>query len=116
MKFQSKFVRMTLLSCALMLMSFGVSYAQDSEYSFKVYNRTDTTIKKLLVSQDGKKYGYFDIGKGIAAGASATLVWDQSTDDENCVQWFKAVYADGSESAPVKFDFCEDNLELEFTD
>lgn len=116
MKFQSKFVRMTLLSVALMLMSVGASYAQSEEFTFKVYNRTDTTIKKLLVSQDGKKYKYFDIGKGIAAGASATLVWDESTNNENCVQWFKAVYADGSESQPAKFDFCEDELELEFTD
>lgn len=113
---QSKFVRMSVLAIAFVLMSFTASYAQDSEFSFKVYNRTDTTIVKLLVSEDGKKYGYFDIGKGIGAGKSMTLVWDKSTDTENCVQFFKAVYADKSESAPVKFDFCEDELELEFTD
>lgn len=116
MKLQSKFVRMSILTIAFVLMSFTASYAQDSEFSFKVSNKTDTTITKLLVSEDGKKYGYFDIGKGIAPGKSMTLVWNKSTDDENCVQWFKAVYADKSESAPVKFDFCEDDLELEFTE
>lgn len=116
MKLQSKLVRMSFLAVALVLTSFTASRAQSSEFSFKVYNKTDTAIKKLLVSEDGKTYGYFDIGGGIAAGKSMTLVWDKSTDNEKCVQWFKAVYADKSESAPVKFDFCEDELELEFTD
>lgn len=116
MKFQSKFVRMTLLSIALLLMSAGANYAQSEEISFKVYNRTNTTIKQLLVSQDGKNYKYFDIGKGIRAGTSVTLVWDESSYEDNCVQWFKAVYADNSESKPAKFDFCEDELELEFTE
>ncbi len=110
-------MRMSVLTIAFVLMSFTAGYAQDSEYSFKVYNRTDTTIKKLLVAEPGaKKWGYFDIGKGIASGKSMTLVWDKSTDDEGCVQYFKAVYADDSESKPVKFDFCEENLELEFTE
>jgi len=45
-----------------------------------------------------------------------TLVWSKSTDNEACVQWVKAVYADKTESKPVKFDFCEENLEMEFTD
>lgn len=117
MTLRGRFVRTSLLLVALILMSFSAGNAQtDSEFSFKVYNRTKSAIKKLLVSEDGKNYGYFDIGKGIAAGASATLVWDKSTDEENCVQYFKAVFADKSESAPVKFDFCEEDLELEFTD
>ena len=116
MKLQSKFVRMSILAVAFVLFGVTASYAQDSEFSFKVYNRTDTTITKLLVAEAGKKYGYFDIGKGIAPGKSMTLVWDKSTDTENCVQYFKAVYADGSESKPVKIDFCEDDLELEFTE
>ena len=108
---------MSILTVAFVLLSFTASYAQDSDYSFKVYNRTDAKITKLLVAEPGaKQYKYFDIGKGIAPGKSMTLVWDQSTDDENCVQWFKAVYADGTESKPVKIDFCEENLELEFTD
>lgn len=88
--------------------------AADSEYSFKVHNTTKNTITKILVSQDGKSWGEFDVGKGIAAGASETLVWDSSTNNEACKQSVKAVYDDGSESAPAKFDFCEKGLELEF--
>ncbi len=84
------------------------------EYSFKVHNTTKETIKKLLASEDGKKYGFFDIGSGIKAGEKATLVWDKSTNEGACEHFFKAVYADGEESEPVKFDFCEDDLELEF--
>ena len=116
MKLQSNFLRMSILTIAFVLMSFTAGYAQDSEFSFKVTNKTDSTITKLLVSEDGKKYGYFDIGKGIASGKTMTLVWSKETDNENCTQWFKAVYADKSESAPVKFDFCEDELELEFSE
>lgn len=115
MKFNTNFVKITLFSVAFILMSFTVSKAQSGdEYSFKVFNNTKSTIKKLLVSEDGKKYGYFDIGNGIAAGKSVTLVWDKSTNDESCIQYFKAVYADGSESKAAKFDFCEDELELVF--
>ena len=86
------------------------------EYTFTVHNGTDSTIKKLLASEDGENYGFFNIGKGIAPGATASLVWDQSTDEGNCEWFFKAVYDDGSESEPVAIDFCEEDLELEFTD
>src|ERR1044072_7288318 len=107
MNFQSKFVRTALLSFAFILLSFTVSKAQDSEFSFKVKNNTKTTIKKLLVAEPGGKWKYFEIGAGIAPGKTVTLVWDKSTDDEDCVQWFKAVYSDGVESEAAKFDFCE---------
>ena len=115
MNFQGKFVRSTLLGIAFIILSFATAKAQSSdEFSFKVTNNTDTRIVRLLVAEAGKKYGYFDIGKGIAPGQSMTLVWDKSTNSEACVQYFKAVYADGSESEPAKFDFCEDELELVF--
>lgn len=117
MRSHSKLVRTAFLCAAFILMSFTAAFAQtEDEFSFKVFNNTDSTIKKLLVSEDGKNYGFFDIGSGIAPGKSAVLVWDKSTNDENCVQYFKAVFADGSESKPVKFDFCEDDLELEFNE
>ncbi len=115
MKFQSKLFKTAILSIAFMLLSFTAVNAQKSdEYSFKVTNNTDSTIKKLLVAEAGKKYGYFDIGKGIEPGKTVTLVWDKSTNNQACVQYFKAVYADGTESEPAKFDFCEDELELVF--
>ena len=107
---------MGLLTLAMVVVGTSSASAQDSEFSFKVVNKTDVTIKKLLVSVDGKKWGFFDVGAGIAAGKSAELVWSKATDSEPCKQWVKAVYADKSESKPVKFDFCEEGLELEFTD
>jgi len=88
--------------------------AAESEYSFKVHNNTRTKITKLLVSEDKKDWGFFDIGQGIAAGDNLMLVWDSSTNNEGCNQYVKAAYADGSESEEAKFDFCEANLELEF--
>jgi hypothetical protein len=114
MKLNGKFVRMGLLSLAFVFMSFTVSKAQDSEFSFKIVNHTDSTIKKLLVSVDAKKWNFFDIGAGVAPGKTATMVWSKATDNDPCKQWVKAVYADKSESTPAKFDFCEDDLVLEF--
>jgi hypothetical protein len=116
MKFQSFYRKAAALTFAFILMSFNASYAitPANDYSFKVTNKTNTVIKKLLASEDGKKYGYFDIGKGIGVGKTITLVWDKSTDNGNCEQYFKAVFADGEESEAVTFDFCEDDLELVF--
>jgi hypothetical protein len=88
--------------------------AQAAEFSFTATNSTGTAITEILVSENKKDWGYFDIGSGIRPGTTANLVWDQSTNNESCAQWVKATFADGSESEPAKFDFCEDGLELEF--
>ena len=85
-----------------------------ADYTFKVHNNTDTAIKKILVSEDGETFGYFNIGNGIKAGQTVELVWDSSTDDESCEQYFKAVFANGEESEAVQFDFCEEDVTLEF--
>lgn len=103
------------LVAAVATLGFAAPAAHaEEEYSFKVANKTKQKITKVLVSEDGKKYGPFDIGKGIGAGKTVTLVWDKSTNSENCKQWVKAAYEDGEESEPAKFDFCEKNLEIEF--
>ncbi len=115
MRVYSKFGKVAMLATALVLMSFTLSFAKPAaDYKFKVHNNTKQDIKKIQVSQDGKKWGYFDIGNGIKAGATEELIWDKSTDSENCEQYFKAVFADGEESDAVKFDFCEKGLTLEF--
>jgi hypothetical protein len=88
--------------------------ADDEQYTFKVQNTTKDKITKLLASEDGKDYGNFDIGKGIDAGESMTLAWDKKTNEKGCKWWFKAVFADGAESEAKKFDFCEEDVELEF--
>ncbi len=89
--------------------------AEDEEYSFKVHNTTKDKITKLLASEDGKNYGSFDVGKdGIAPDETVTLKWDKSTNKSNCEWYIKAVFEDGSEAEAKKFDFCEEDLELEF--
>jgi hypothetical protein len=90
------------------------SAKNDEQYSFKVHNTTKDKITKLLASEDGKDYGNFDIGSGIAAGKTITLNWDKKTNDSDCEWFFKAKFADGEESEAVKFNFCEEDLELEF--
>ena len=99
---------------AVLMMTATAAFAAEDEYKFQVHNNTKQAIKKILVSEDGKKYGFFDIGKGIKAGDTVELVWDSSTNGESCHQYFKAVFADGSESEATKFDFCEDGVVLEF--
>jgi len=116
MKLHKYFKKTLLVGCALLVTTFvaPVAPAADDSYSFKVKNTTDELITKILVSEDGEKYGYFDIGKGIKPGETMTLVWDKSTNSSSCHQWFKAVWESGKEGKPVKFDFCEKDLQLEF--
>jgi hypothetical protein len=108
------FKKVALPAFALILMSFIVSYAQgQDEFTFKVHNKGKNTVTKLLVSEDGKTYGQFDIGDGIGPDETVTVVWDKSTNNESCVQFFKAAFDDGGESPARKFDFCEKDLTLE---
>ncbi len=89
--------------------------SSDDEYSFKVHNTTSDKIKKLLASEDGEAYGSFDVGRaGIAPGETMTLKWDKSTNKSNCEWYIKAVFDDGSETKAKKFDFCEEDLVLDF--
>jgi hypothetical protein len=103
-------MKRALLVAALALLS-GSAFA---EYSFNLHNNTANKIVTIQVSDDGETWGKFDIGSGIPAGTTSKLVWDASTDDGACEWTFRATFADGSESEDVDFDFCEENLELEF--
>jgi hypothetical protein len=115
MRINSKIGKVLMLATALTLMSFTAGFAKPNvDYKFKVHNNTKHDIKKILVSEDGKKWGYFDIGDGIAAGETEELVWDKSTDNGYCEWQFKAVFDNKEESEPVEFNFCEKNLVLEF--
>jgi len=114
MRVKSSYGKFLMLAIALVLMSGTLSFAKAFDYRFKVHNNTKQDIKKLQVSEDGKKWGDFDIGTGIKAGATDELVWDKSTDNGNCEQYFKVQFADGDWSESVKFDFCEKGLILEF--
>jgi hypothetical protein len=116
MKLPIQLKRIALVGCTLLATTLLPLAARgaDNEYTFKVKNTTKELITKILVSEDGEKYGFFDIGKGIKPGETMTLVWDKSTNSGSCHQWFKAVWESGEEGKPVKFDFCEKGLELEF--
>ena len=104
-------IKMLVVAAATLLVS--VSAFADS-YKFQVTNNTDTKITKILVSEDGEEFGFFNIGSGIQPGKTVTLVWDESTNGENCEQYFKAVFANGEESEAQQFDFCEADVALEF--
>jgi hypothetical protein len=105
--------KIVVFAVAVLLLLSTTSAFADS-YKFKVHNNSGQVIKKILVSEDGEEYGMFNIGNGIKAGATVELVWDESTNGENCSQHFKAVFADGSETEAEEFDFCEAGLTLEF--
>jgi hypothetical protein len=116
MRVNSNFGKVVMLATALLLLSFTLSFAKPhNEYKFKVFNNTRLVIKKIQVSDDGKKWGVFDIGSGIGANKTVELVWDKSTDSGACEWWFKATWSDGEVSDAAKFDFCETDLVIEFT-
>ena len=106
------FTRTTLLAATVLFV--GITAQASDEYTFKVHNNTRQPIRKILVSEDGEEYGYFDIGKGIKPGQTVELVWAASTNGEDCEQYFKAVFANGEESEATVFDFCESDVTLEF--
>lgn len=103
----------TLLVFALLLLSVPATFAKSQEYSFTVRNVGKNRVLKLLVSEDGKRWGYFDIGDGIDPGETKKIVWDNSTNNQACVQYFKAYFDDGLESPPKKFDFCKEGLAID---
>jgi hypothetical protein len=107
----------TLLACAAMIMTFALSavQARNEGYTFKVHNKASESVKKILASEDGKNWGHFDIGDGIAPGQTVKIAWAKSTDDQSCEQFFKIVFEDGSQTPAAKFDFCDEDLVLEVT-
>jgi hypothetical protein len=116
MKSLSKALRIPAVCALVIVTGLSAIYAATFEYRFKIHNKSKSKITKVLASPDGKKYGVFDIGSGIKAGETIELVWDKSTDNGNCEWYLKAVFADGDESQPAEFDFCEKNLVVEFSD
>jgi hypothetical protein len=108
-----KTVLLTLAFTAAVVLP-RIVVADDSDYSFILHNTTEEKITALMVSEDGEKWGKFDIGDGLKAGDSAKFVWDKSTHNQECEQFVKAEFEGGKESTPVKHDFCKEGLELGF--
>ena len=96
---------------ALLALTFGLTamsaQAADQWY-FHVKNATSSNITGLEVSSDGKSWGKFDVGSGIAPGELAKMNWAPSTNDSPCEQSIRAKFADGTTSPPSKQDFCKD--------
>lgn len=84
-----------------------VAVASPGQWYFYVENGSSSKITSLEVSQDNRSWGKFNIGSGIAAGATSKMVWDSSTDNQACEQWIRAKFSDGNYSAPAKMDFCQ---------
>ena len=105
-----------MLGLAFVLMSATYISAKSTvDYKFKIHNNTRQKITAIRVAEEGsKEWGDFDIGDGIAAGATDEMVWDKETDNSKCKWWFKAKFANGEWSEAVKFDFCEKDLIIEF--
>ena len=115
MKSYLKFGAVVALAFTFVFIPVRNAGAGDANYSFKVHNTTKDKITKLLASEDGDEYGSFDVGKkGIAPNETVTLNWDKKTDTSGCEWFIKAVFADGSVTPAKEFDFCEEDLELEF--
>ncbi len=110
----------TTLSISLLCIATAIPALQASaadEWHFVVSNTSSSKIVKLQVSEDKSEWGDFDVGSGIAAGSTVTMIWDHSTDGEGCEQWMRAKFADGSFSEASKQDFCEDlDTPIEFAD
>jgi hypothetical protein len=96
----------SLICIAVALPAMQASAAD--EWHFVVSNKTSSKIVKLQVSEDKSEWGDFDVGSGIGAGQTETMIWDHSTDGEGCEQWIRAKFADGSTSPASKQDFCQD--------
>ncbi len=105
----------TVTKTALALAMFACIGGANA-YEFNITNSTKSKITGVEASEDGKTWGKFDMGTGLPAGESTKITWDSSTDKSGCEWQVKANYADGSESEPAKFDFCEKDIELEFTE
>jgi hypothetical protein len=103
------------LTAAVVLPRLAIAADDDEkEYSFVLHNTTKEKITGLMVSEDGEKWGKFDVGAGLKPGESAKFVWNKETNSQACEQFVKAEFEDGSESKPVKHDFCKEGLELGF--
>ena len=114
MKFIARRTFIALVFGALCGAVLAPASAADTEYAFKVRNKTKQKIVNILVSEDKKTWSRFEIGEGISVGKTNRLVWSVSTNDQECKQWVKAVFEDETETKPVKFDFCRGYLTIEF--
>ena len=105
MNFKPKAFFSATLALAL---TAGAATAHAEQWYFYVKNTTDAKMTGLFASENGKNWGRFDIGSGIAPGKTVKMNWDSSTDSQSCKQYLKATFSDGTEAKTAKIDFCND--------
>ncbi len=98
--------RAPLVLLAASLFSAGPALAE--QWYFYVQNASSTAITRLETKEKGGAWGFFSLDGGIRSGETVKLFWDQSTNSDDCQQFIRATFSDGSTSEPVMFDFCKD--------
>jgi len=101
-----------LIVLAVLAMTTPCAMADD--YSFTVTNNADQRIVSIDVSEDGKSWAPFDIGRGIRSGDSVLMVWDESTDSSDCNWLFRATFKGGDVLDSDWVDFCEEDVVISF--
>jgi hypothetical protein len=98
----------------LVVLALAAPHSLAADYTFTVENNSDQRIVKIDVSEDGKNWAPFDIGKGIRSGDSELLAWDESTNNSDCNWLFRATFEGGDVLDSDWLDFCEDDLVITF--
>ncbi|MEY4359500.1 MAG: hypothetical protein RLZZ631_986 [Cyanobacteriota bacterium] len=86
----------------------SASPAGAEQWYFYVQNKSSSRITQLETKEKGGSWGSFELDGGIRSGETSKLIWDASTNTQDCKQYIRASFADGSTSEPVLFDFCKD--------
>jgi hypothetical protein len=106
----------TFLLLSLALLTNPMATHASSEFTFDVVNQSHARLVRLQASEDGRNWFDFNIGRGIESGHSMTLVWDESTYSSGCEWSLRADFSSRTRSNVARYDFCDPNLEIVFSD
>ena len=97
-----RITKIVLSAAALTGFSLCSVYAGATKVSNKltVVNSSTMNIIKVLASADGENYESFNVGRGIRPGKSRVFPINES--NQPCELQLKVMYADRSETAPVR--------------
>ena len=88
------------LLCVAAVSLAAAPSSQAGDWSFKGTHATKSRITKLETKEQGGSWGAFDLDGGIAPGETARMEWDKSANNQDCVQFIRVKFADGSYSPP----------------
>ena len=110
---RSEAMRYSIIALAALIAS---PMGHADEFTFDVVNDSEYRLIRLQASEDGRNWLDFDIGRGIDSGNTMTLVWDESTYGAGCHWSLRARFASNTWSTVARYDFCDPNLEITFSD